>query len=56
MLRLALKVEFGVKVWLLVQLTLLKTEADISVTVSTRVQKRKSFRLFLDLVIMILLR
>lgn len=55
MLRLALKVVFGVKVWLLEQLTLLNTEADVSVTVNTRVQKRNSFKLFLDLVIMILL-
>lgn len=56
MLRLVLKVLFVVKVLLLVQLTLLNTDADVSVTVNTRVQSRNiSTMLVLDLVIMILL-
>lgn len=56
MLRLVLKVLFVVKVLLLVQLTLLNTDAEVSVTVNTRVQSRNiSTMLVLDLVIMILL-
>ena len=54
MLRLVLKVLFGVKVLLLVQLTLLNTDAEVSVTVSERVQSRNSVRLSLDLIIMML--
>lgn len=55
MLRLVLKVLFGVKVLLLVQLTLLNTDAEVSAMVSKRVQSRNRVRLCLDLVIMILL-
>lgn len=54
MLRLVLKVLFGVKVLLLEQLTLLNTDAEVSVTVSERVQSRNSVRLSLDLIIMML--
>jgi len=54
-LRLVLKVLFGVKVLLLVQLTLLNTDAEVSAMVSKRVQSRNRVRLCLDLVIMILL-
>lgn len=50
-----LKVLFGVKVLLLVQLTLLNTDAEVSAMVSKRVQSRNRVRLCLDLVIMILL-
>ena len=46
---------FGVKVLLLVQLTLLNTDAEVSAMVSKRVQSRNRVRLCLDLVIMILL-
>lgn len=49
-----LKVLFGVKVLLLEQLTLLNTDAEVSVTVSERVQSRNSVRLSLDLIIMML--
>ena len=54
MLRLVLKVLFGVKVLLLEQLTLFNTDAEVSVTVSERVQSRNSVRLSLDLIIMML--
>lgn len=55
MLRFVLKVLFGVKVLLLVQLTLLNTDAEVSVMVSKRVQSWNRVRFCLDLVIMILL-
>lgn len=50
-----LKVLFGVKVLLLVQLTLLNTDAEVSAMVSKRVQSWNRVRFCLDLVIMILL-
>ena len=53
--KLELSVLFGVKVLLLVQLTLLNTDAEVSAMVSKRVQSRNRVRLCLDLVIMILL-